>query len=129
MSNKYPVLRLRGYDEVWNDGHFDYVLRKEYRDIPMKIENGRPKLYNGKPRYSMDGNHDFCYIESKGDKGVWVVANLSDPNSVAGVCNCGPDDTNQNLHGDFPPQGRWSQYNHMRDARWHVEKIPAGYTG
>ena len=36
-------------------------------------------------------------------------------------------DKAQDLHGgDFPPVGRWSQYNGGHDARWHVELIPAG---
>lgn len=124
---KYPVLRLRHYDEDWNntDGFWCvYKLQTRYRDIYVERDDeGKVKLYNGKPRYSIDLHHDFCYIGEHG-KGGWVVANLwMDPDNVTRVCNCEPDSEVQEMHGEFPPVGRWSQCNRWREARWHVEKL------
>jgi len=101
------------------------VLQEKFRDITVELDDtGKPKLYNGKPRYSIDLHHDFCYIETDDIEGEWVVANLwRDPNKATCVCNCGPDNTDQEMHGNFPPVGRWSQYNRFQVARWHVEKV------
>mmetsp|Transcript_17490 Transcript_17490/g.34818 ORF Transcript_17490/g.34818 Transcript_17490/m.34818 type:complete len:130 (+) Transcript_17490:198-587(+) len=126
VYNEYPVLRFRYYDESCGDYGWDYELQEEFTDIQAKADaEGKPILYNGKPRYSMDLHHDFCYIsDDDGGNGEWVVANLwRDPEKASCVSNCGPDDESQDMHGDFPPAGRWSQYNRFRDARWHLEMI------
>ena len=78
VADKYPTLRLRGYDD-----HFDYnrkyayMLQTDFRDIKVETDGEKLLLYSGKPRYSMDGHHDFCCLEGGGNgRGRWVVANL-----------------------------------------------------
>ena len=103
-----------------------FKLENEFQDIHVdRDEVGNLMLYNGKPRYSMDPDHTFCYVARANGRGSWVVGNLwLDRNKATCVCYCGPDNEAQEMHGDFPPEGRWREYStRYRHARWHVEKV------
>lgn len=119
-----PTLRLREYKE--SGGLVVDVLEDKSQDIrPTVDDEGKLILFNGKPSYNIDFWHDFVYVGKHGKVGSrWVVANLVLRDGEASVpSNCGPDNESQDIHGDLPPVGRWSQYNRFREARWHVEKV------
>ena len=124
----YPILRLRLYKSYFHHGGIEFKLPNEFQDIHVdRDEVGNLMLYNGKPRYSMDPDHTFCYNVRANGRGSWVVGHFYlDRNNAMNVsaCECRPDNEAQEMHGDFPPEGRWREYStRYRHARWHVEKV------